>query len=166
MKKLCKITCMILVITLLFSGCVGGNEMVYEEPIDEEYETAVILAAFALEYLKSSLNNPDSLKVYAIGCVNNSVFQNHAEVYYHAKKLYPKLDDIKCVYKIDYSAENLYGGTSREYIYIAVEKDYDIVVNSGNYMDGTQTIEGIYDVNCEEHGRVISISDVDKVMNG
>jgi|GEM_PF-4880750 len=165
MKRLCKLVCMILAITLLFSSCVGGSGTVNDEPIDEEYEFALTLGMFAVEYLKSSLNNPDSLKIYAIGCVNSSVFQNHTEVYYHAKKLYPKIDDIECIYKIDYSAENVFGGTSREYIYIAVEKDYDIVVNSGNYMDGTQAIEGMYDVNCEEYGRVLDVSEFNNVLN-
>ncbi len=135
MKRLCKLVCMILAITLLFSSCVGG--VFSQEPQLTESE---IYAQSAITFLKSDLRNPSSLQIHSMEYV--SVIDNDMwiiELLLDTLEKQNEVSDVRevrYVYKIDYSAENGFGGTNREMKIIPVRND-----KSSIELDGTMFAE-------------------------
>ena len=120
MKKLTALL-LALVLTLALAAC-GGSQPAEPEPEPEPEELPLtdfeICAEYAIGKLKDRLKDPNSLQV------------NHLYGVENAKK------DSYYVYKIDYSAENSFGGSVRDNFFIEVGKtENGFAVSTYGYSD-------------------------------
>lgn len=83
-----------------------------EKPTENKYYTENECYDIAINYLKKQLKNPESLQVHSSKCTE---------------------DDSAYNFIIDYSAQNGFGGYSREKYYVVVDRRYGIVQSAFTY---------------------------------
>ena len=102
MKKLIALL-LAVILAISLCACGGGNETkeTTEEPTESASSGIVSCAGYAVEKLKSVLKNPNSL------IINNRYAVDAEDC---------------CIFAIDYSAENGFGGMNRDYLFLSVNE--------------------------------------------